>query len=261
MADQEEKKRIKKNALGGEMTFIEHLEELRKRILITLVTVVAVFCVIFGLFDKPLVKYFKLPMQKAIAGKGAFQFTSPAEGFIFDLKLSFLAAIFAASPVIFYQLWKFIAPALYKKEKKFIFPFIFFSTLLFVGGAAFGYFVIFPFGFRYFAQFTFSDVQFNPRLSDYFSFATRVLLAFGLVFEFPLVAVFLGRIGLIGPGFFHRNRKYAVIVIFVLAAALTPGPDVISQLLLAFPLWFLYEISAILVWIFKPRDSEQEPAG
>lgn len=256
MKKEEKEKKEKNDTPGAEMTFIEHLEELRRRTLIVIATVVVCFVVIYAFLDETLVKYFTLPMTQAIAGKGRFQFTSPAEGFIFDLKLSFLAAVFASSPMLFYQFWKFIAPALYKKEKKILLPFIIFSTILFVGGAAFGYFVIFPIGFKYFAKFTFSEIQINPRLNDYFTFATRLLLGFGLVFEFPLVAIFLGRIGLIGPGFFNRNRKFALVIIFVLAAALTPGPDVISQLLLAIPLWFLYELSALLVWIFKPRESE-----
>ncbi len=251
-----------KDAPGGEMTFLEHLEELRKRMLVTIAAIAVCFVVIYWKFDKTVVKYFTMPMQKAIEGKGKFQFISPAEGFFFDLKLCAVAAIFAASPMIFYQLWRFTAPALYKKERRFVLPFIFFSTLLFVGGAAFGYFAVFPFAFQYFAMFTFSDIQINPRLDEYFSFASRMLLAFGLVFEFPLVAMFLGRIGLIGPGFFNHNRKYAIVIIFIAAAILTPGPDPISQCLLAFPLWILYEISAVLVWMVRPREPKPEaPAG
>jgi sec-independent protein translocase protein TatC len=264
MTEQEKKKspKDKEDSPGAEMTFIEHLEELRRRILVSLATLAVCFAEIYILrLDKTLVKYFKMPMDQAIAGKGHFQFLSPTEGFVFDLKISLLASVFAASPMIFYQFWKFIAPALYKKEKKYVLPFILSSTFLFVGGAAFGYFVIFPFAFRYFAQFTFLGTEINPRLSDYFTFATRVLLAFGLVFEFPLVAVFLGRIGLIGPGFFNRNRKYAIIVIFIAAAMLTPGPDPLSQILLAVPLWFLYELSALLVWILRPKNQDEELAG
>jgi len=244
------------------MTFLEHLQELRKRILVVIVTVLAAFVALYAFLDKKLVELSMLPMTKAIAGKGHFQFTSPAEGFIFSLKISFIAALFVSLPVIFYELWKFVAPALYKKERMLIFPFIIFSTILFAGGAAFGYFVVFPFAFQFFANFSFSGVEMNPRLNDYFTFATRMLLAFGLVFEFPLVAVFFGRIGIIDTKFLNRNRKYAVIVIFIAAAVLTPGPDVISQLLLAGPLWILYELSVLLVWIFGPKSEKpEEPAG
>jgi len=234
---------------------------LRKRIIICALAVIICFIVIYIFFDQPLVEYFKLPMEKAIQGKGKFQFTSPPEGFLFDLKICFLASVFVASPILFYQFWKFVAPALYKHEKRYLFPFIIFSTLFFVGGAVFGYMIVFPIGFQFFAKFTFSGVEMNPRLSDYFSFATKMLFAFGLVFELPLVAVFLARIGLIDHKFLNRNRKYALILIFTLAAIFTP-PDVVSQLMLAGPLWVLYEVSVLLAWIFRQRPSErQELAG
>jgi len=244
------------------MTFLEHLQELRKRLLVVIVTVSVAFVALYGFLDKKLVELSMLPMTKAIAGKGHFQFTSPAEGFIFSMKISFIAALFVSLPVIFFEFWRFVAPALYKKERSLIFPFIIFSTLLFAGGAAFGYFIVFPFAFQFFSTFSFAGVEMNPRLNDYFTFATRMLLAFGLVFEFPLVAVFFGRIGIIDTKFLNRNRKYAVIIIFIAAAVLTPGPDVISQLLLAGPLWVLYELSVLLVWVFQPKSQEpEEPAG
>jgi sec-independent protein translocase protein TatC len=244
------------------MSFLEHLQELRKRILVVISTVIVAFVALYAFLDKKLVELSMMPMTKAIAGKGHFQFTSPAEGFIFSMKISFIAALFVSLPVIFYELWKFVAPGLYKKERRLIFPFIIFSTLLFAGGAAFGYFVVFPFAFQFFANFTYAGVEMNPRLNDYFTFATRMLLAFGLVFEFPLVAVFFGRIGIIDTKFLNRNRKYAVIIIFIAAAVLTPGPDVISQLLLAAPLWVLYELSVLLVWVFGAKsEAPEEPAG
>ena len=248
------------NFLGGEMSFLEHLDELRKRILIVIITVAAAFVILYAFLDRKLVQFFMMPMAKAIEGKGKFQFTSPAEGFIFDLKISFIAALFASSPMVFYQLWKFLAPALYKKEKSMILPFIFFSTALFATGAGFGYWIVFPKAFHFFATYSFSGVEINPKLADYFTFATKMLLAFGLVFEFPLIAVFAARIGLINAKFMNRNRKYAIPIIFTVAAFLTPSPDVISQLLLAFPLWFLYELSVVLVWFLERRDKE-DPAG
>jgi len=241
------------------MSFIEHLEELRRRILICFIALVIVFLGIYLIdWDNKLVEFFLAPMNQAIVGKGKFQFTSPAEGFIFDLKIVFFASIFFASPMIFYQFWKFIAPALYKNEKRYFIPFILLSIILFVGGASFGYFVVFPVAFKYFAKFAFEQVEINPKLNDYFSFAVRMLFGFGLVFEFPLISVFLAKIGLIDTKFLNRNRKYAIIVIFTLAAILTPGPDVISQLLLAGPLWLLYELSIFLVWIFKSKETPSQ---
>jgi len=243
------------------MSFIEHLQELRRRVLICFITLGVGFAGIylFNLDDK-LVEFFLAPMNQAIVGKGKFQFTSPAEGFIFDLKIVFLASIFFASPMIFYQLWKFVAPALYKNEKRYFIPFVLLAIIFFVAGAGFGYFAVFPVAFKYFAQFAFEQVEINPKLNDYFSFAVRLLFGFGLVFEFPLVMVFMAKIGLIDTKFLNRNRKYAIIVIFTLAAILTPGPDVISQLLLAGPLWLLYELSIFLTWIFKPKQAPTEPS-
>jgi sec-independent protein translocase protein TatC len=272
--DKPEKKRKKKRAKkdkqdkpGAEMTFLEHLEELRRRIFISVGTIFGCFIFLYSLTNETIRRYFMMPMQEAIEGKGTFQFTSPAEGFLFDLKLALVVAIFAASPMLFYQFWAFVAPALYKKEKKYVIPFLFFSTVLFVGGAVFGYFIVFPIGFQFFSQFATEGVSINPKLNEYFSFATKLLLAFGLTFELPLILVFLGRVGLIDVKFLNRNRKYAIIILVTLAAMFTP-PDVISQILLAAPLWILYEVSTLLVWITQRRqeqeqemekDEEQEP--
>jgi len=245
------------------MSFLEHLSELRKRIVYVAATIGVSFILLYALVHKKLFEFFMMPMTKAIAGKGKFQFTSPAEGFIFDLKISFIVALLVSLPMIFYQLWKFIAPGLYRNERSYILPFIVFSSVLFISGAAFGYFVVFPKAFAFFATFTYAGVEINPKLDDYFTFATRMLLGFGLVFEFPLVAVFLARIGVIDHKFLNRNRKYAIVVIFIAAAMLTPGPDVISQLLLAAPLLAFYEISTLLVWIIARgrKKAEDELAG
>jgi sec-independent protein translocase protein TatC len=240
------------------MTFIEHLEELRYRIFVCVGTLFACFIFLYSVANEQIRHYFVLPMQEAIEGKGTFQFTSPAEGFLFDLKLALVVAIFVASPMLFYQFWAFVAPALYKKEKKYVIPFLIFSTILFVGGAVFGYFIVFPIGFKFFSQFATGGVVLNPKLNEYFSFATKLLLAFGFTFELPLILLFAGRIGLIDVKFLNRNRKYAILILFVLSAMFTP-PDVISQVLLAVPLWALYELSTLLVWITQKKNQKTEP--
>ncbi len=250
------------------MTFIEHLEELRHRIFICVGTLFACFIFLYSVANEQIRHYFMLPMQETIEGKGTFQFTSPAEGFLFDLKLALVVAIFVASPMLFYQFWAFVAPALYKKEKKYVIPFLVFSTILFVGGATFGYFIVFPIGFKFFSQFATQGVALNPKLNEYFAFATKLLLAFGFTFELPLILFFAGRIGLIDVKFLNRNRKYAILILFAISAMFTP-PDVISQVLLAVPLWALYEFSTLLVWLTqrKKQKTEQEsdpdssPAG
>ena len=255
--------------LGGRMSFLGHLEELRRRLVVSALTVVAVFAAVAftGFLMQPLRDFFLEPLRRAVEGHGTLQFTAPAEALIFNLKLAGVFAIFISSPMLFFQFWKFVAPGLYRNERRLILPFIFFSTLFFAGGAAFGYFVIFPVAFQFFAQFSTDWIAFNPKLSEAFSFAVWSLFGFGLVFELPLVAFIFARIGLLSTGFMLRNFKYALIAIFILAAVLTPGPDVLSQVLLAIPMLALYGLSLIVVWIFgkrekaTPTETPEKPAG
>ncbi len=156
----------------------------------------------------------------------------------------------AASPVIFLQIWRFVAPGLYHHEKKVLLPFVFISTCCFIAGAAFGYFVVFPPAFSFLLGYSSSFLDPMPAVSEYFSLAIRLLLAFGAVFELPVVMVFLGKIGVVDAPFLKKNRKYALLIAFVIAAILTPTPDVINQLLMAGPLVILYEVSIVAVAFF-----------
>ncbi|HUT55055.1 MAG TPA: twin-arginine translocase subunit TatC [bacterium] len=243
--------------LGGRMTFIEHLEELRQRIIISLLTVAATFLVIYSTDEvKTIEGYFMKPLRDVVKKYGSFQYTSMTEGFMFDVKIALISAIFVSIPMLFYQLWAFVAPGLYKKERRYVGPFIIASTVSFAAGAAFFYFLVFPLGAQFFASFAESEwIQFNPKLSETFSFVVMMVFAFGFVFEIPLITFILARLGIINVGFLNKNRKYAVLIIFVLAAIFTP-PDVVSQLLLAGPMWALFEISVLITWIFGPRKKK-----
>jgi len=259
--------------LGGRMSFLEHLEELRRRLVVSAATIFFVFAVVvlIPVFNQPLIQtisdFFLAPLREAIKGRGTLQFTAPFEGFVFQLKLAGIVSVFLASPMLFYQFWKFVAPGLYRNERGYLLPFLVFSTLLFVGGAAFGYFFMFPATFGFFATFASDWIQFNPKLNEAFSFAIWALIGFGVVFEMPLVALVLARMGVLTVGFMTHNFKYAIVAIFILAAVLTPGPDVFSQCLLAFPMLALYGVSLLVVWIFgkkkkpEPEATPQEPAG
>lgn len=152
-----------------------------------------------------------------------------------------------ASPVLFYQLWRFIAPGLYHHEKRALLPFTFISSLCFLGGAAFGYFVVFPPAFSFLIGYSSSFLEPMPAVSEYFSLALRLLLAFGVVFELPVFMVFLAKIGVVNKQFLQKNRKYAFLIAFIVAAILTPTPDIVNQLLMAGPLIVLYEVSIIAV--------------
>jgi sec-independent protein translocase protein TatC len=176
--------------------------------------------------------------------------------FIAYIKVALIGGIILAVPVIFYELWMFVAPALYQKEKRYLVPFVLFSTILFVMGALFGYFIVFPYGFKFFLGFATENIQALPSVKQYFSFAIRLLLAFGLVFEMPVAVLFLTKIGLVTPEAMKKYRKFAILGSFIIAAILTP-PDVATQLMMAGPIIILYELS---IYISKAVHSKQEEA-
>jgi sec-independent protein translocase protein TatC len=161
-----------------------------------------------------------------------------------------VCGLLLASPVIFYQIWRFLAPGLYKHEKRVLLPFSFLSSLCFLSGAAFGYFVVFPPAFRFLVGYSNEFLMSLPAVSEYFSLALRLLIAFGVIFEMPVLMVFLAKIGVVDLAFLNRHRKYAILINFIVAAILTPTPDVVNQLMMAVPLMVLYEVSIVAVWLF-----------
>ncbi len=171
-----------------------------------------------------------------------------------------------ASPVIFWQIWKFVAPGLYKHEKKLLLPFSMLSSICFLGGASFGYFVVFPPAFRFLLGYSADFLSPMPAVNEYFSLSLRLLIAFGVVFELPILMVFLAKIGIVDVPFLNKNRKYAILINFIVAAILTPTPDIVNQMLMGVPLLVLYEISVIAVWLFgrkklvyaKPENPAEE---
>jgi sec-independent protein translocase protein TatC len=158
--------------------------------------------------------------------------------------------VLLASPVIFYQIWRFVAPGLYGHEKRVLLPFSLLSVVCFLGGAAFGYFVVSPVAFRFLVGYSTDYLRPMPAVAEYFSLALRLLIAFGTVFELPIFMVLLAKIGIIDVSFLNRHRKYAILISFVIAAIVTPTPDVVNQTLMAVPLVVLYEISIGAVWLF-----------
>ncbi|MDW7773464.1 MAG: twin-arginine translocase subunit TatC [Desulfobulbaceae bacterium] len=171
----------------------------------------------------------------------------------FYLKLALVCGILIGSPVIFMQMWRFIAPGLYYHEKKVLLPFTLISTGCFLAGAAFGYFIVFPPAFRFLLGYASEILDPLPAVSEYFSLSLRLLIAFGIIFELPVLMVFLGKLGILDAAFLRRNRKYALLISFVIAAILTPTPDVVNQLLMAGPLIVLYEISIFAVGLFAKK--------
>lgn len=174
-------------------------------------------------------------------------------GVFFYLKLALVCGVLFAAPVIFSQIWRFVAPGLYGHEKRVLIPFTLLSSCCFFGGAAFGYFIVFPPAFKFLVGYNNQFLTSLPAVSEYFDLATRLLLAFGVIFEMPIFMVFLAKTGLIDVAFLNRNRKYAILVDFIVAAILTPTPDVVNQMMMAIPLMVLYEISVLAVWLFARK--------
>lgn len=236
------------------MPLTAHLEELRKRFIVIFISIGVVFLVcyffkeeIFGLLSRPLLKV--MPAGEKMV------FTSLPEAFLTYLKISLVSAIILSSPMVFYQLWMFVTPGLYETEKRYVFPFVLFSTLFFVGGALFGYFVVFPLGFKFFMGFASDYVRPLPSLREYLSFSLKLLMAFGIVFELPVLVLFLSKLGIVSAKMLRSYQKYAILLIFLAAAILTP-PDVVSQIMMAVPLLVLYEVSIWVAKIFGKKKGE-----
>lgn len=195
-----------------------------------------------------------------LAMSGHFQYTYPAEAFFAHIKIAIVAGIFLMSPVIFAQIWGFIAPGLYAHERRWVIPMALVSALFFVAGGTFGYFVVFPFGFEFFAGFASADIAFTPKLNEYLSFCLKLLFAFGLVFELPLFIFFLARLGIVTSQGLRKKRKYAILFSFVASAILTP-PDPFTQCLMAGPLIILYELGVWVAFFFgKKKNKEMDEA-
>ncbi len=228
--------------------FTAHLEELRARLITCSIAIGAGFAVAY-FFKEKLFQILTRPLMNVMQPGEKLIFTGLPEAFFAYLKVALLTGIILAAPVILYQFWVFVAPGLYRKERKILIPIVLLSTIFFVGGALFGYFIVFPFGFKFFLGFASDTIRPMPSMKEYLTLATKLLLAFGVVFELPIALTFMARLGIVSVSFLKKNRKYALLIFFAGAAILTP-PDVITQLMMAFPLMLLYEISIIGAKIF-----------
>ncbi|OGR14225.1 MAG: twin arginine-targeting protein translocase TatC [Desulfobacterales bacterium RIFOXYA12_FULL_46_15] len=243
--------------------FTEHLSELRDRLMRSAIAVGVGFCIAY-FFKEKLFEILTAPLVKAIGDNKNTQmiFTGLPEAFFTYLKVSLITGIVVSTPVLFYEFWMFVSPGLYRDEKKYFLPIVLLSLVFFILGSSFGYFIAFPYGFQFFLEFSTDTIHAMLSMKEYLSFASTLLLAFGFIFELPLVLAFMARMGLVTVSFLQRNRKYAILIIFIVAAVLTPGPDVISQLLMAGPLMILYEIGIIGARIFGKKleaDANTEP--
>jgi sec-independent protein translocase protein TatC len=241
------------------MSFLEHLDELRRRLIRAVLALVLGFFAAWG-FHVRIFQFLTAPLRRACP-KAEFIYTSPTEALMLYMKMSFFVGIFVAAPLILYQVWAFVAPGLYPHEKRYALPFIFFGTLCFTGGAAFGHYYLFPLTFAFLGDFAGGEMRFMPKVGEYFTFYSWFLLGIGLVFETPIVIFILARIGLVTPGFLLRKFKYAVLIAFIVAAVITPTPDIVTQSMLAIPMLGLYLIGVLVAWMFGRPRRRSEPSA
>jgi sec-independent protein translocase protein TatC len=239
------------------MTFLEHLDELRVRLMHSLGALVVGTIICWG-FHERIFHFLTQPLRNAYPAV-KFITTGPTEAFMMYVKMSFFVGIFLVAPYILYQVWAFIAPGLYAHEKAYAVPFIVAGTLFFLLGGGFGHYILFPTTFKFLYEFAGDDMQFLPKVDEYFSFYSWFLLGLGLVFQIPVVIFVLARIGLVTPGFLMRQFKFAVLAAFVLSAIITPSADVVNQTMLALPMIGLYLLGVAVAVLFgrarrKPPD-------
>ena len=245
---------MKKNE-DDKIPFTGHLEELRKRLVACFIAIGIGF-VISYCFKEKLFEILSNPLISVMGTDDKMIFTGLPEAFFTYLKVALLSGFMLAAPVVLYQFWMFVAPGLYQKERRLLIPIVFLSSVFFVGGALFGYFIVFPFGFKFFLGFASETIQAFPSMKEYLGFSAKLLLAFGLVFELPLVITFLAKLGIVSVDFLKKNRKYALILFFAGSAILTP-PDVVTQIMMAVPLMLLYEISIIGARVFGKKEAKE----
>ena len=243
---------------GGKMSFLEHLDELRKRIIRALLSL-CVGVAIAAFFIDDIYAFIMAPLAAMLAPGEKMIYTYPTEAFMLYIRIAVIAGLFIAAPLIFWQVWLFVAPALYAKERRYAIPFVALSSMGVIAGAAFSHYVAFPLMWKFFASFSNDMVSFYPRIEDSFSMYMRMLLGMAAIFQMPALVFFLARMGVVTARWMVRQFKYAVLAIFVVAAVITPSSDMASQTIVAVPMIGLYVLSIAIAWMFgKKRVTDEE---
>lgn len=238
-------------ATNSYMTFTDHLEEFRWRLLKSLGAVALAFVLSYLASDR-IFAFMVAPLKQSLRPGQSLIGTGVTEAFFIEMKVALVGGVFLACPVIFYQIWRFLAPGLLGSEKRTVIPFVLCATFFFLGGAYFCYRIVLPVAFDYFIdQYLSLGVSPELRIGEYFSFFFRMVLAFGITFELPVFTFFLVRLGIVDYRLMWRSFRYAIVVIFVVAAILTPTPDVVNQTLLALPMTILYLLSILVAYIWR----------
>jgi sec-independent protein translocase protein TatC len=242
---------------GGKMSFLEHLDELRKRIIRALISL-CLGVAIAAFFIEDIYSFVMAPLSAMLQPGEKMIYTYPTEAFMLYIRIALIAGLFIAAPLIFWQVWLFVAPALYARERRYAIPFVVLSTIGVVAGAAFSHYIAFPLMWKFFGSFSNDLVSFMPRIEDSFSLYMRMLLGMALIFQMPALVFFMARMGVVTARWMVRKFKYAVLIIFVVAAIVTPSSDYASQMIVAFPMIGLYILSIAIAWMFGKRKQVEE---
>jgi sec-independent protein translocase protein TatC len=240
----------------GRMTFLEHLDELRKRITHAVLALLVGFLIAFAFVKQTY--DFVFARLAADVPNHTLIYTEPGEAFFLYLKIAALSGVLISSPYVMWQVWLFIAPGLYANEKKFALPFAFFASALFISGAAFSHYILFPFAWRFFASFSGETLQFMPRVEPIFGLYVKLMLAMGLVFQLPMLVFVLARFGIVTAGFLAKNFRYALLIFFVISAIVTPDGSMVPQVIMAGSMTALYVVSIGVAWVFGKKREEDE---
>ncbi|MDA9574507.1 twin-arginine translocase subunit TatC [Porticoccaceae bacterium] len=232
--------------------FMAHLIEFRDRVLRIFISILVIFAGLFS-FSQDLYLYVSEPIREFLPESSTMIATEVASPFLTPFKLTLVLSMFAAMPYILYQIWAFVAPGLYQREKKIVLPLFFSSVFLFYGGMAFAYYVVFPLVFMFFTSIAPEGISVMPDIRSYLDFVLKLFFAFGLSFQIPIAVVILSWMGVVEPDNLAKKRPYVFVLCFVLGMLLTP-PDIISQTLLAIPMWLLFEIGILFGRLVKPAD-------
>jgi sec-independent protein translocase protein TatC len=238
--------------------FVSHLKELRDRLLVCILGVGVAFVVTY-IFKERIFAFLMRPFIEVMPPQSSFIFTSVTEAFMTYFKIAGVAALFLGAPIILYEVWMFVSPGLYEKEKRYVFPFIAFGSLFFIAGGLFCYFVVMPFSYHFFVSYAGPSIIPMPSLKEYMNLTLKLLVIFGFIFQMPLVAYYLSKAGIIKYRTLAKKRRYAILAIVILSAIISP-PEVTSQLLMTVPMYGLFEVSLLIARIFGKKEKADVPA-
>jgi len=241
------------------MSFLEHLEELRRRIIWSLAYVAIGFFICWGYADR-IYGYMQTPIMEALARHNLSQklvYLNPTEPFNMYLKVGFIGGLFLASPFVLYQVWAFIAPGLYRHERRYVVPFMFFTVFLFLAGGYFGYKIVYPAALDFLIGY---GRQFQPMITigEYTDLFLTIMIGLGVIFEMPILVFFLSLMGVISAGWMWRNFRYSILIIFIIAAIVTPTTDILNMCIFAAPMVLLYAVSILIAWLVHPAHRKRK---